>query len=471
MTERALTAGYYTLKSVVIERLGDSGVPPVEIVLLVPKLSISSSIEKDYLSGYLDIIDTVKLLEGADETPPLRGEERIILTVMDTLENEITFDLFCYKIDNVQVSENNDMLTYRMHFISYQAFFAGKTRLIKPITGNLVSEEIRTIFEENYKIPNPLSFTQQEDEPDEAVKIYTNKDIKVEDTENVIRCTIPNLTPAEAINFLSNRTYSTTSPSCSFRFFENTRGFFFASDEKLLGVSTDSGNGFTTDRPPIKLTYLLTSSMAPTNLSNQMNNLITLSQIVKADTITNMYGGEYKNKVLLIDVQGMAVNLRDPGFEKNVTENDKHVRPFIDQFFTKEIQKVYLVLKDYDDTPTNVNASLPGNYHYDEIVSRRLSYRRQLDGVTLTATGPGRLDISAGDLIDLTVPVIENANENEGRKIQNNKQLSGKYIVKSVTHEMNMENMLNTYTLMKPEWSAREGDLLGNDEILAGVFV
>lgn len=471
MTERALTAGYYTLKSVIIERLGDTSVPPVEIVLLVPRIVISTSIERDYLSGHLEIVDTVKLLEGSEEIPPLRGEERIILTAMDTLENEITFDLFCYKIDQVTVSENNDMLTYQMHFISYQAFVAGKTRLIEPISGSLVSDQVKRIFEENYRIDNPLSGPNQQDEPEENVKIYTNKDIKVEDTENIIRCTIPNLTPAEAINFLSNRTYSNTSQSCSFRFFENTRGFFFASDEKLLGLSTDDGYGFTTGQEPPKLTYLLSSSLAPTNLVNQMNNFISLSQVVKADTITNMYGGEYKNKVILLDIQGMSVNLRDPGFEKDISENDKHVAPFVDKFFTREIQKVYLVLKDYDDTPTNANASLPGNYHYDEIVSRRLSYRRQLDGVTLTATGPGRLDISAGDLIDLTVPVIENANEGEGRKIQNNKQLSGKYIVKSVTHDMNMENMLNTYTLIKPEWSAREGDLFGNDNIIEGLFI
>ena len=67
--------------------------------------------------------------------------------------------------------------------------------------------------------------------------------------------------------------------------------------------------------------------------------------------------------------------------------------------------------------------------------------------MTIQTKGPGRIDITAGDVIDLDAAEFKTS-----LKETNNKKLSGRYIVNSVTHDMTNENMFNTYSLSKIGW-------------------
>jgi hypothetical protein len=68
------------------------------------------------------------------------------------------------------------------------------------------------------------------------------------------------------------------------------------------------------------------------------------------------------------------------------------------------------------------------------------------------------MDITAGDIVEIEVKEFKFADGGQNGDFEPNKHLSGKYIVRSVTHRMDKEEMLNSYVLIKRDWSQTEID-------------
>ncbi|MFA7407923.1 MAG: hypothetical protein WCY93_08940 [Anaerolineaceae bacterium] len=449
--EKVVNPGYYILKSLVVSsavgiRSEHFGVMSMDISNLVPAITVSVSIDSDVLHGSFKVYDSVGFLENF----PLRGEERAAIVIEDSMDTSSELDVFCYKIDGVQTSDENGVIMYTVHFVSFQSFQAGTRVLIRAYKDKRVSDIALDIFQECYetqRISRPSDFMGL---PGEMVSDPSNKGIIVyPHTDGNIRCVIPRMKTGEAMKFLTNRAYSTTSPSCSFRFFENLRSYYFISDEALFDTAAQRNKLF-------KFTYMDTIPKSPDHFHHQMNNLDKIVNSRRVNTIDDMYNGTYRNKVTVLDIVNGTTNLKEPGFDYGEASyfsggkiEDRHTPEFADQYISEEIQKRFLVIKDYMTDQGFSDATLDGNRHYPDIISNKVSYRKHLDSITIEASGPGRMDISAGDIVDLHVPEF-NA---EGGKFEKNLQLSGKYIVKSVTYLMNMETMINDYTLVKREWS------------------
>lgn len=446
MTEDyVLNPGYYILKSLVIESI--VGVPSDELEVqrldisnLVPSLFVTTGIDQTSLMGSFKVIDGVRVLEEF----PLRGEERATIVLMDSLQNEQVYDVFCYKIDDVSVSDENGVLSYRVHFISTQTFRANRFSVTKSFRERIISDIVAELFNEYFEPGIGLN---------KGIVIYPP-------TDRIVRCIIPSLKPDEAMQFLSKRAYSSQSPSCSFRFFENNRTYLFASDETLYDEAVQGDRIF-------NFTFYDAIPKDPSYFTQRMNNLNTLVNSKRVNTIDDMMNGAYRNKVHILDTLFGRVNLREPGYNYLETKGayfrttsdqvgDRHTSQFADEYFNEEIQKEFLTVKDYMDEDGNPDASLPGNHYLAEIGSNRLAFRKHISSITVEATGPGRFDITAGDIVNLDVK--EFSGTKDGTAPEDNKQLSGKYIVKTVNHEMNEDSMLNRYVLIKREWAETTGE-------------
>lgn len=453
--EKILNPSYYDLKSLTIQSVVGSvseelGSSTLDITNLVPEIVINTSIDSDVLSGSIRVIDGVGVLEKF----PLRGEERVSIVLEDSMENEITLDVMCYQISSMSVSDENGVVAYTMSFVSYQSFWAGKHRIIKAYREEVVSDIVSELFEAYYR---PLRESRPSDfgaNPGETVNENSNKDIIIYPlTEGSIRCTIPNMKPGEAINFLSKRSFSSGSPSCSFRFFENLRSYYFMTDEMMFDVAETRNKRF-------NFTYYDSIPRTPDYFEEYMNNLDSFVNSRRVNSIEDMYGGAYRNKVITLDIIHARANLLDEGYSyldnrgsyfdvMNEQVKDRHTEEFINEFANEEVQKTFIVVKDYMDTGGNQDNALQGMTFFPDIISNRIAYRKHLNSINIQAVGPGRFDISAGDVVNMLIPEL-NA---EKETIDTNKQLSGDYIVKSVTYHMENEIMKNHYILVKKEWS------------------
>lgn len=473
MSQSFINPTYYNLQKVLI-RTEFIGTREYDVTSLIPRLTISSSIESEMVFGIARVIDSVGLLSGGVGRDPLRAEEQIIIEVADSkiinenggLQSGIVaepyrFVGFIYKIDNVQTKEINDSITYDIHFVSYQSFRANTYELIRAFIDEKVSDIAKTIFTDYYESSRTTSFIP----PKEKKKLI------VEPTDGVYRCTIPRMKPDEAMGFLSKRAYSTTSPSCLFRFFESSRGFHFVTDEKLYRMATDSTDPDYDESRFFEFTYVDAIPDTLEYFEDQLNNLEVIENTHRVNSFDDIFNGAYKNKVYEIDVLSRRLNLlnddnqydyfkvrdRYDTKKSNARQTqfltDRHTPAFINAIHgtDENPQKKWLVVQNYTVGERSGENAMQAETYYADIISNRQAYSKHIESITVDAVGPGRLDITAGDIVNLIVQEFEFAKGDENFK--DNKHLSGQYIVKSVTHGMERDTMKNSYVLIKRDWN------------------
>jgi hypothetical protein len=432
MSDQFLLPGYYRILSAIMVPYGTR--QGVDISGLIHKLIVEESIENDSIRGYFSIIDSVGLLE----TLPIRGEERLQIEVEDILKQKKIYDLFLYKVENVIAKETNDTLSYDVFFISYMRWNAGKRRIIDSFDRS-VRETAEEIFKRYY-----APFT---------------KKFNTESTEGNLQCIIPNYTPPQAMRFLASRAFSNISPSCSFRFFENSEAFYFVSDEWLVAeaIRTDNIKEFS---------YISNVSTLELNSSNnpaydvnaQLKNIIELKNTDSINTVKDLYSGGYKSNPIVIDFVNKTVTDNRYSYQDSKTKfaslnagsekiEDLHSDDFINYTFTDENERRFLVFKDYqsaEDLPTSIRSE----QYLPDIISRRLTYRHLLYRNIVNVKIYGRLDIKAGDVVKLVIPELSANSE----KKSFDSKLSGNYLVHDCTHIFDREVYEISMTLTKFDW-------------------
>jgi hypothetical protein len=478
MSENFVNPTYYNLQKAIIRSEFSSF--EADITGLIPSISITSSIDSETMFGSLRIIDSVGLLDGEEGVRgPLRGEEQIILEIADSklinenggvinseIEDIYRFVGFVYKIDNITAKEINDAMIYDIHFISYQSFKAGMYEIIRSFIDKKISDIVKTLFDQYYINSEDLKII-----PSELVK-----KLILEETDGVIRCWIPKMKTEEAMMFLSKRSYSTQSPSCTFRFFESSRGYHYVTDEHLFRIAEDPSEKNYDPKRKFEFTYLDAIPNTLEYFKHQINNLEILENTSRVNSLDDILNGAYRNKVLELDILSRNLNLLDDSinqydyFKKrdkyqNInTETqtlvDRHTKKFIETIHRgdeTDVQKEWIVIKNYtSDEESDENNSMQAQTYYAEIVSNRQAYSKHIHSITVSAKGPGRFDITAGDIVELKIQEFKFADGRKKGFFDENKHLSGNYIVKSVTHSMDKEEMFNSYVFIKKDWSGVE---------------
>jgi len=444
----------------------------IDVTLMVPSVSFTSSIDSETMYGVARFVDSVGLLE---ETP-LRGEEQIIFEIADSsminesggiqagaVSDPFLFTGFIYKIDNVTTTDINDSLIYDVHFVSHQSYVAGTKQLIRSFRDTTVSDIVKSIFEEYYRGPNHT----------------TNENLKqvtVEETSGLIRCVIPRLRPEEAMSFLSRRSYSANqSPSCTFRFYESNKGYYFVSDEELFRLAE-----LEEPKRIFQFTYLDAIPNTLDYYEEQMKNLESFENTDRINTLSDIYNGTYRNKVLELDILTRRTNLIDGSgqydyfaerrryfdVKRDETLIDRHTTRFIEGVHSDsetsggedtDIQKRFLVIKNFTSgEDLSADQSLSAETHYADIISHRQAYGNHIESTTVEAIGPGRFDVTAGDIIEMDIKRMQYATGSESDSSEQNKHLSGRYLVKTVSHVLEGDVMKNVYRLIKKDWSEVE---------------
>jgi hypothetical protein len=433
MTEQFLLPGYYKVISATLTQYGSRN--PIDISGIIHKIVIEESIENDSIRGYLSVIDAVGLLE----TLPIRGEERLSIEIEDILKNKKIFDLYVYKVENVMVKNTDDSLSYDMFFTSYMRWNAGRSKIIEAF-----DTSIKNAAEEIFK------------------RYYTpfTKPFETDATDGNFQCVIPNYTPQQALKFLASRAYNSVSPSCSFRFFENSEAFYFVPDEWLIAeaIRLDNIKEFTFIPNIASLETNSSNDKNSYDIESQLKNLIELRNTDRINTINDLYSGAYKSNPIVIDFVNKSVTDNRYSYQDRKTKfaslnagnkniEDIHTDEFIDYSFTDENERKFLIFKDYQsagDLPTNIR----GEQFLPEIISQRLTYRHMLYRNTIHVKVYGRLDLKAGDVIKLVIPEVSAVSD----KKTFDSKLSGNYLVHDCTHIFDKEVYEVSMMLTKFDW-------------------
>lgn len=423
-----------------------------DIFPIIGKIGFSQSITQVAWTGSARIYDTTGLLESF----PLRGEEELFLRlVSNDTKYEVSLSCQIYKIDNMKTMESNNGVMYTIHFISKTSYESGKRRIINSFKDVSGSDIVKQIFKKYFAELKPAS--EKEILPFGTNKYKLNdtynrnRRLYIQPTQGFMRVVIPNYGSGAAMNFIAGKSYSTTSPSCSYKFFETFEGYHFVTDEFLIKKAIEN-------KKVINLFYDTFVSLDPKKVLEQVDTIETFTNTNRVDVAKDTHSGGYMNKVIEIDYVRRKVTENIFDFSNsagyidttgNVTtiSNDIHTEDFIKDSFTEENSMRMLVYKDYSQEG-DIPGTLRADQYYNEIISRRISNQHHMSSIGVSIGMKGRLDIAAGNLININASAFSGSSDKT-----DNDQIGGYYLVQAVTHTIDKSVLTTEARLIKYDWS------------------
>lgn len=429
---------------------------PEDISNFIYYFTFTQSLDNAAYSGSINVLDNQGMLEFF----PLRGEERIKLKLVTSDTNTtIDLDLFVHDVNAIKPQDDTKGSAYTLSVVSYTSFLAAKRKVIEgfKLPASLMVRDIVNKYYDSIATGEATDTNNQVFPY--AVKRHPfvkheNKSIYIQPTVGIMETVIPNLTPAKAIKFIAGRSWSgDEQASQSFRFFETWDAYNFVTDEFLVEANKDS---------PHKLHYTPgTGSQEPTEMENQIQRIENMQIISTGRTTSGAIDtGAYRLKVMEIDlVRGVVNNknydyLQDANFRDMAGEVDTekknlpHTKDYIEDTFTEENSKDFIVYKNYSGTG-DLPGPLRGDAFFPEIIQRRVAYSNHLNTVVLGLQLKGRADLRPGHVCDIDIQAL-----NASPDVKLSPQLSGRYLIKSVTHEFDMGTLKTSMQVAKFDWSS-----------------
>lgn len=441
----------------------------IDITLMIAMIDIRESIYNTSMQVDIDVLDTQNVLSDF----PIVGEETLILELSDAYADEsvpIKLELNVTAVTNLRILPKNDGVSYRLELVSRPSFKA-KIRRILTSFEKPPHEIAIDIFNEAYeRITDTSTMSHYSNKLIDDMKtiagtegqygssqynifdLQDGRSFTVEGTDSDVRCVIPNYIPEQAMNYLCSISLNrTSSPSCSFRFFETKNGYFYVTDEFLYRQAITGEN-----QARVKVMHYSSVPTQDVLQSNiQYNKIKSLNIMKYSNSLDDLYSGAYNTNIISLDVlYGRVENIRytteDVKRTFNGIENDnvdKHSDLFMDNVFNQENERVRTFVKNYDMFS---DVQIRGDQFLPVIATSRSSYEHRTKTTALSATIDGRLDMSAGDIVELNIGEL---NTNNSRNIDY--KLSGKYLVSAVQNTVKSGKLETTMTLIKYGWGAR----------------
>lgn len=432
----------------------------VDLKGIVYKLEFTQSINSPVWSGSISCLDASGMLEN--ESFKIRGEEKLTLSIQTydlKLKDPIVLEAQVISVVDVKPTENLTGLSFTLNFISKISYESGLKRVRDSYPDQKASEIAEKVFKKYF---GSLSETTKPKKVKQELIPFEGKKYEIsgtnglrfylQPTEGTMRSIIPNLLPSQTMNFLTHRSFSKNSPSCSFRFFETFDGFFYVTDEFLIQRGVFNPQNIEV------FSYNAQNSMEPDKVEMQTNTFETFSAPVRVDTANDVRQGGYRSKVFEVDLGRRRVKtinydyIKDAKYidmsgEKTSIKDSIHTKEYIEETFTEDNAKRYLIFKDYYDES---GFALRANLHYPEIVQNRNAYQHHLGQTVVTASLKGRMDVRPGDIIAVKVPKF--TIEQQPDKPYN-EQLSGNYMIVATQTMIQDDLARTTFTLAKYDWS------------------
>jgi len=313
--------------------------------------------------------------------------------------------------------------------VSYEA---AKRSIITAFMNQPASKIVEDIFKKYF---SKMSETAVPEQLPTGTKVYSitndpGRKFYVEQTKKNMSITIPDYTPQEAITYVCKRALSSersvTTPM--FRFFENYDGFYFVSDEWLYEYAELNKQIIK------KMNYMPYVELDGQNPREQIETFSTFSNNAHVDIGSELNDGYYNTTIFEIDILRRTATRENYSYLKEFRkftgssgkkieklDTDPHTEDFIKETFTNENAKQMMIIRDWSGK--NSGAFRP-NANMSELAARRNMFLNHAGSTACSATTTGRLDIQAGNVIDLNMKEV-----NDARQENLNKRLSGRYLV------------------------------------------
>jgi len=397
---------------------------------LVQEVSIYESLDGKFLSGDMTLLDAT----NAIQTLPITGFERVEF-FFRTPGTDKGFDfsvatghpMFVYALKN-RSGANPRSQIYTLKFISIEAIRNHQTRVSQAFTGNI--DQMITDICYNY--------------------LKTKKDLIIEDTKSNHKFVIPRLKPTMAIENLRKNAQSLHYENSGFLFFENGDGFNFKSYEGLFCKKDGTPR-------PVKAHYspkIKNIGEDPVYALQSVENFKILQQF---DTLNNTANGVYASRLITHDLYNKTFSESDFDYHKEYNKQN-HLEQ--DSNGDKRSDNGILPLFNFDNGETFGNKNEGVIYYQSEtskvhdthelpnsrnILQKRVSQHIAANSLMIEITAPGTTELRVGDVVNFTLPKYAPNSKNDVK--DNDKYLSGRYLISAARHHVSTLNKRHTLAL------------------------
>jgi len=453
--------GAFELSDVILisyQSFDGAGTPKrLSIRSLVQELSIYESIDGKFLSGDMTLLDGT----NAIQTLPITGFERVEF-FFRTPGTDKGFDfsvktghpMFVYSLKN-RSGVNPRSQIYTLKFVSMEAIRNHQTRISQAFTGQI--DQMVTDICYNY--------------------LKTKKDLMVEDTKSNHKFVMPRLKPIKAIEQLRKNARSLHYENSGFLFYENGDGFNFKSYEGLFCKKDGSPR-------PVKAHYspkVKNIGEDPVYALQSVEDFTILQQF---DTLNNTANGVYASRLITHDLYNKTFEELDFDYNKEYLKQN-HLEQ--DDNGNKRSDNGILPFFNYDNGDTFGNKNEGSIYYQSEtkkihnthelpeskdILQKRISQHIATNSLVIEITAPGTTELRVGDIVNFTLPKYAPFSKDDPK--DNDKYLSGRYLISAARHHVSTLNKRHTLALelIKDSFNVslpmEDNELFTNNELQDG---
>ena len=431
----------------------------IDIKGITLTLSITEDIFSNNIMGSIIVYDT----QDIRTLLPITGLERLSfkfntpgLPGYDMSEGTgIPFQI--YKVDSVRKDEQNDIgQFYKIYFCSPEMYYNQMASVSKAYSGPIENAVLDLLRQKKY--------------------LNSKKPFYFENTATNAKYVIPSLKPYKAINYLSSQTLSGKYNNAGYLFYETSKGFHFRSLGSLLALGGARAR-------PTRWNYQTQITNVKDGKKDEVKDIEKrLQNILKyeigkpVDTLSNMVGGMYANKLVVHDAFNKTIKTHNFNYKDNYAKEfhtetigsaadiNKMITPIAQlndtgkslyeeadskKMVVTETSKVH---NDYEFTPTNL--TLP------KIVSQMSQYKN----MNLTILAHGYTMLNAGDIINFTEAIRQ-----PGEKKTDNPYTSGRYLIMAIKHTISVESKSHEMVLKCFKDSVRTPLPKEEDGLLVGI--
>jgi len=422
MTQNIQYAGEFNLDTLVIY---SSNKVYLDISNLVLSIDLNENIFQSSFFGTILIGDTNNLLENM----PITGQEYLDLKISTpgstTSKDTINFSgkrkLYVNNIAS-RGSISSGSQVYTLDVSTIEPLRNQSTRLSKSYT-ETISDIVIDIFKNEFE---------------------SDAELFVEKTKGVRKIIIPNSHPFTIINKLKRESKSAKYNSPHYLFFENKNGFHFRTLQDLINkpivakfhagdknLDEDKDNGGNKEDSKIMQSFRRILSFKFSNMNNWYSNIesgLLGSTLFTHDIYTKSYTKntfDYINDFNSHDRIGSK-----PMYNENTLKDDfSDLKDSV--IFMHPVSRVGTNITDKDaQYYKNGKAQYDNAIPEDYMLNRASKISELNSGISINMIVHGHTGISAGDMINIQLPIVGEDHDNE--KVE--KTTSGNYLISHLRH-------------------------------------
>jgi len=441
MADNIEFAGDFKLDSIVIHNAEQT--LSVDIKGLVVEFNIYESMFVNALTGTLVISDSTNLIGEL----PILGAEILTFKLatpgspgIDCTKPETAMHVYALS-EKSQDGPNKEI--YTLHFASREFLRNIRTRVSQSYSGR-IDQMVASIFgDENY--------------------LDSRKTLKVQETSNQDKITIPNMHPFQAINMLQKKALSTIDDTTNvgYYFYETPRGFHFRSWESMCVDANGElkATKQTFEHMPTNMTDQSVYGEKKDKITHEYQNVESYRFLSSShDVAANQAAGTYAHRVITHNLFNKSYKESDYHYHNNYKDT-KHVDGNKVPILNIPVDFDDKGISDYAESRVTVmptsrfihnegTGSFGIDVEQDGITeAARLSQTNQVIGGTiLEMTIKGQSYLEVGDVVQFNLQAVENKNR---PKAKFDPQYSGRYIITKMRHRVTTTDYINVLELAK----------------------